>query len=207
MNDPRENEHVEAATEQAADDDAPVLDDTAAEAAAGEAADGDDAVAALEAQVEALKEEVLRARAEMDNVRKRAERDVEAAHKYGQERLVNELLPVKDSIDLGLQAAAGATDVEALREGMALTEKAFGDFLDKLAVLAVDPLGERFDPEQHQAMTMEESVEHAPGTVMRVMQKGYLLNERLLRPALVVVAKAAAAGSEAAGGDKADPGA
>lgn len=143
----------------------------------------------LEAQLETLKDELLRARAELDNTRKRAERDVEAAHKHGQERFVQELLPVKDSIDLGLDAAAHATDMDALREGMTLTAKMFTDFFDKLAIRAIDPHGERFDPEHHQAMTMEETAEHAPGTVIRVMQKGYLHNDRLVRPALVVVAK------------------
>lgn len=149
----------------------------------------------LTLEVKQMRDEALRARAEADNTRKRAERDVEAAHKYGQERLVNELLPVKDSLDLGLAAAATASDIESLREGMTLTAKMFGDFLDKMAVKAVDPQGERFDPELHQAMTMEESGEVAPGTVLRVMQKGYLLNDRLLRPALVVVAKAAEGGA------------
>ncbi|MEQ8231100.1 MAG: nucleotide exchange factor GrpE [Gammaproteobacteria bacterium] len=145
----------------------------------------------LTSEMAQYRDEALRARAEADNVRKRAERDVEAAHKYGQERLVNELLPVKDSLDLGLAAAATASDIESLREGMTLTAKMFGDFLDKLAVTAIDPAGERFDPELHQAMTMEASNEATPGTVLRVMQKGYLLNDRLLRPALVVVAKSA----------------
>ncbi|MGR8921165.1 MAG: nucleotide exchange factor GrpE [Gammaproteobacteria bacterium] len=143
---------------------------------------------ALKSEVAALKDEVLRSRAEADNVRKRAERDVQAAHKYGLERLAQELLPVKDSLDLGLDAAATATDVEALREGMALTAKMFGDFFTKLDITVVDPAGARFDPEFHQAMTTEQSVEAEPGTVLRVMQKGYLLNDRLLRPALVVVA-------------------
>jgi molecular chaperone GrpE len=146
-------------------------------------------IAALSAQIDGLKDEVLRARAEMENVRKRAERDVEAAHKYGQERFVHDLIPVKDSIDLGLDAAEHATDIASLRQGMELTAKAFADFFDKLAVSVIEPHGQPFDPEHHQAMTMEESAEHPPGTVIRVMQKGYKLNERLLRPALVVVAK------------------
>ena len=147
-------------------------------------------ILSLRTQVTEMKDEILRVRAEMDNARKRAERDVEAAHKYGQERLVNELLPVKDSIDFGLDAAHAATDLDAIRQGMALTAKMFGDFLDKLSIKVVDPTGERFDPDRHQAMTMEETADAAPGTVLRVMQRGYVLNERLLRPALVVVAKA-----------------
>lgn len=165
--------------------------DESAEATSPEQAE----IASLSAQLADMKNEVLRVRADMENARKRAERDVEAAHKYGQERLVSELLPVKDSIDLGLAAADAATDIDALRQGMELTAKMFGDFFDKLAISAVDPTGERFDPERHQAMTTEETADAAPGTVVRVMQKGYLLNDRLMRPALVVVAKAPAASS------------
>ncbi len=151
----------------------------------------DTSVEALLAQISELKEDVLRTQAAMENQRKRHERDLEGAHKYGTERLINELLPVKDSLDLGLMAAQTANDVTALREGLELTAKMFGDFLEKLALVPIDPLGERFDPERHQAMTMEASVEVEPGNVLRVMQRGYLLHDRLLRPALVVVAKAA----------------
>ncbi|MBX9606559.1 MAG: nucleotide exchange factor GrpE [Gammaproteobacteria bacterium] len=143
------------------------------------------------AQVASLKDELLRGRAELDNQRKRAERDLEAAHKYALERFIHELLPVKDSLDLGLKAAATATDVASLSEGMAMTIKMFDDFFEKLSIKQIHPEGERFDPEFHQAMTMEEAPHVAPGTVTRVMQSGYVLNQRLLRPALVVVAKAA----------------
>ncbi len=148
-------------------------------------------VVRLRAQVEELKNEVLRGRADMDNQRKRAERDLESAHKYGLERFIHELLPVKDSLDLGLKAALTATEVATLTEGMAMTIKMFDDFFEKLAIKQIHPEGERFDPEFHQAMTMEEASHVAPGTVTRVMQSGYVLNQRLLRPALVVVAKAA----------------
>ncbi len=160
--------------------------------AGDDAPDADAALLELQSQIEALKNDVLRERAETENVRKRARRDVEAAHKYGLERLVQELLPVKDSMDMGLQAALGATEIEALTEGMALTAKMFDDFFGKLNVVAVEPVGERFDPEFHQAMTTEESREVEPGTVLSVMQKGYLLNDRLVRPALVIVARAPA---------------
>ena len=98
---------------------------------------------------------------------------------------------VKDSLDLGLKAALTATEVATLTEGMAMTIKMFDDFFEKLAIKQIHPEGERFDPEFHQAMTMEEASHVAPGTVTRVMQSGYVLNQRLLRPALVVVAKAA----------------
>ncbi|MCZ6771282.1 MAG: nucleotide exchange factor GrpE [Proteobacteria bacterium] len=145
----------------------------------------------LTAEIADLKNEVLRARADAENVRKRAERDVEAAHKYGLERLVGELLPVKDSLDLGLSAAATASEVESLTEGMELTVKMFKDFFEKLCIEEIDPAGLPFNPDFHQAMTVEESTEAEPGTVVKVIQKGFLLNDRLVRPALVIVAKAA----------------
>ena len=148
-------------------------------------------VARLRAQVDELKDEVLRGRADLDNQRKRAERDRESAHKYGLERFIHELLPVKDSLDLGLKAALAATEVASLTEGMAMTIRMFDDFFEKLSIQQIHPEGERFDPEFHQAMTMEEASHVVPGTVTRVMQSGYLLNQRLLRPALVVVAKSA----------------
>ena len=160
-----------------------------------EQADGDPLQIELDralAAAEKHKDEALRALAELENVRKRAEKDVESAHKFGTEKFVNELLPVKDSMDLGFDAANSADDIEALKEGMALTLKMFESALEKRGVVALDPVGENFDPEFHQAMTMEESVEVEAGKILRVMQKGYLLNERLIRPAMVVVAKKAA---------------
>lgn len=144
---------------------------------------------ALSAAAEA-RDEVLRARAEVENIRKRAERDVSAAHKFGLERFVGDLLPIKDSMDLGYSALDTTTDIEAIREGMTLTAKMFDTALEKAGVVALDPVGEAFNPEFHQAMTMQPSSDVAPGTVLAVMQKGYLLNERLIRPAMVVVAKA-----------------
>jgi molecular chaperone GrpE len=136
------------------------------------------------------REEMLRARAEADNVRKRAERDVVAAHKFGLERFIGQLLPVKDSMDLGFDALDGTTDVDAIREGMELTRKMLEDALEKNGVVMMEPIGEAFDPEFHQAMTMQPSAETAPGTILGVMQKGYVLNERLIRPSMVIVSKA-----------------
>ena len=164
-------------------------DDGANEAAEAEESS---ALEVVQAEIDELKNELLRGRAEVDNIRKRAERDVEAAHKYGQERLAQDLLPVKDSIDMGLEAATNATDIEGLKEGMALTAMMFSDFFAKLQIRSIDPGGERFDPEFHQAMMTEEASDVEAGTVLRVMQQGYVLNDRLLRPALVVVAKAPA---------------
>jgi molecular chaperone GrpE len=149
-----------------------------------------EALEAMRQEIERNRDEALRARAEMDNARKRAQRDVEAAHKFGIERLVEALVPVKDSLDLGLEAAQSASDIKTLQEGMALTQQMFQNALDKLGVTAVNPAGARFDPAQHQAMMMEVSTTVEPGTVLRVLQQGYSLHERLIRPAMVIVAKA-----------------
>ena len=143
----------------------------------------------LNLEVKALKEELLRSRAEIDNTRKRAEKDIAAAHKYGVERLVQDILPVKDSMDMGLEIPVGSDVSDPFREGMELTSKMFGDFFEKLNVKAINPVGEMFDPEFHQAMMTEPSSEVEKGTVTKVMQRGYLLNDRLVRPALVVVAE------------------
>ena len=132
----------------------------------------------------------LRAHAELDNVRKRLERDLQNAHKFALERFVSELLPVKDSLELGLAASSekGAS-AAGIVEGVELTLRMLDQAMEKFGVRVVDPSGEPFDPEFHQAMTMQESDTAASGTVLTVVQKGYLLNERLVRPAMVIVAK------------------
>jgi len=136
----------------------------------------------------------LRTQAEMDNLRKRAERDVQNAHKFGVEKLVGELLPVMDSMEMGMAAADSDDEATAkLVEGMQMTIKMFTDALQKVGITQVDPMGEAFNPDFHQAMSMVESADAEPNTVITVMQKGYVLNERLVRPAMVVVAKAPAA--------------
>lgn len=132
---------------------------------------------------------VLRAQAEMENLRKRTARDVESAHKYALEKFVHELLPILDSLSLGMNAAESAENVDELREGMDLTLKMFNDVLDKFGVKEIDPQGEKFTPEQHEAISMQEIEGNESGTVVSVMQKGYELNGRLVRPAMVVVAK------------------
>ena len=134
-------------------------------------------------------EMALRARAELENVRKRAERDVASAHRYGLERFVNEFLPVRDSLELGVSAAGDDAVVAQVREGMELTLKLMTAAFDKLGIEVIDPSGESFDPELHQAMSMQEGEDGQSGSVLSVVQKGYRLNERLVRPALVVVAK------------------
>ncbi len=135
----------------------------------------------------------LRLHADMENLRKRSARDVDSARKFALEKFANELLPVRDSLEMGLDAASKEdANLDSIREGTDLTLKMLTGAMDKFHLVAVDPVGESFDPERHQAMTMQESAEHAPNTVIAVMQKGYTLNDRLLRPALVMVSKAAA---------------
>jgi molecular chaperone GrpE len=136
----------------------------------------------------------LRTQADLENLRRRAERDVQNAHKFGLEKFINELLPVIDSMEMGM-AAANADDeaVKPLLEGMDLTLKMFQSVLEKMGVTAVNPENEAFNPEFHQAMSMQETADVEPNTVLAVMQKGYVLNERLVRPAMVVVSKAPAA--------------
>jgi molecular chaperone GrpE len=135
-------------------------------------------------------DDFLRARAELDNLRKRSARDIEHAHKYGLERFMTELLPVKDSVELGLSAADGAeAAADKLREGLELTSKLFNAASEKFGLQEVNPEGQSFDPEYHQAMSMQEVAGVEPGTVVTVVQKGYLLHDRLLRPAMVIVAK------------------
>lgn len=145
-------------------------------------------LAEAEAEIARLREDALRARAELDNVRKRTEREVENAYRYGAEKLALEFLPVKDSMELGLASAATAEDVASVREGIELTLKALATALERLGISEVDPQGARFDPQYHQAIATEERADTEPGTVIDVVQKGYLLHDRLLRPALVRVA-------------------
>ncbi len=158
----------------------------------------DDTIAALEQKLSAAEakaeenwDKAVRATAELENVRRRAARDLENAHKYALEKFLNDLLPIKDSLEMGLQAAqADDADVTKLREGSELILKMLADTLEKFGVEVLDPVGHDFDPEHHQAMTMLESPDHEPNTVVAVMQKGYKLNDRLVRPAMVAVAKA-----------------
>ena len=144
-------------------------------------------LASAEKKAEENWELLLRTRAEMENLRKRTEKDLENAHKYGMEKFVTELLPVKDSMEMGIAATDATT--ESLQEGMKLTMNMFVAAFEKLGVVEIDPQNEPFDPELHQAMTMQESDEVEPNTVIAVMQKGYSLNGRLVRPAMVMVSK------------------
>lgn len=137
-------------------------------------------------------DQVVRLQAELENVRRRAAKDVESAHKFGLEKFVKELLPVIDSLQMGLEASQNS-DGEALhklQEGTEMTINMFVSGMAKFNVQTVGQIGDKFNPEFHQAMTMQESDEHDPDTVMMVMQKGYVMNERLIRPAMVMVSKA-----------------
>ncbi|PVV07645.1 MAG: nucleotide exchange factor GrpE [gamma proteobacterium symbiont of Ctena orbiculata] len=136
-------------------------------------------------------DQLMRTRAELENLRKRNQRDLENAHKFALEKFSMDLLQVWDSLELGHQAALDEqVDVDRLREGTELTLKLLIDVMHKHGVDQVDPDGEPFNPEFHQAMSMQERDDVAPNTVVAVMQKGYLLNSRLLRPAMVMVSKA-----------------
>lgn len=158
-----------------------------------------DPAAALEAaQAKAAEnwDRYLRAAAEIENVRKRAGRDVENARKFALESFSRDLLAVKDSLEMGIQAADNA-DVESLLAGKEATLKLLATTLERFGVEELDPEGEPFDPERHEAMTMQPSADTEPGSVLTVVQKGYMLNGRLLRPAMVIVA-AEPAGDESA---------
>ncbi len=139
-------------------------------------------------------EQIMRLNAEMENNRKRAQRDIENAHKFAVKNFSEALLPVADSMEMGLSAVATADNatMESIQEGISMTLELFIKTLQKNGITSVNPQGEKFDPELHQAMSIMESDEVEPNTVMTVMQKGYLLNERLIRPAMVVVSKAKA---------------
>lgn len=148
-------------------------------------------LAAAQDEIAQLKDQMLRVQADAQNVRRRAEQDVEKAHKFGQEKFSRELLSVLDNLERALAATPESEETVALREGVDMTLQAFLSTLTKFNVEAIDPQGEAFNPEFHQAMAMQENEEFAPNTVMAVMQKGYSLHGRLLRPAMVMVSKGA----------------
>jgi molecular chaperone GrpE len=141
-----------------------------------------------EARAEENRDQYLRIAAELDNLRKRSAREVERARLYGLEAFAKELLAVVDSVELGLVAAEQA-GVESLTEGSRATLKLALDMLQKFNISVVDPLGEPFDPQVHEAMAVVPDANAAPDSVVQVVQKGYLLHDRLLRPARVMVAK------------------
>ncbi len=156
------------------------------------APDPDDVVAKLEEELTAARDAVLRAQADAQNVVRRAEQDVEKARKFALERFCAELLPVVDNLERALGTTTGDHEiVKPIAEGVQLTLKSFQDALKKFHIEAVDPAGEPFDPQLHQAMSLVENNDVEPNTVIAVMQKGYTLNGRLVRPAMVMVSKSA----------------
>ena len=145
-----------------------------------------------QAKAEEHYEQMMRAHAELENLKRRHERDLENAHKYALDRFVAELLGVWDSLELGHNAAQDeAADVQKLREGTELTLKMLGDAMGKFGVEQIDPLNQPFNPELHQAMSTQPRADVPPNTVVTVVQKGYTLNGRLVRPAMVMVSQAA----------------
>ncbi|EAR07501.1 nucleotide exchange factor GrpE [Reinekea blandensis] len=140
-----------------------------------------------------MKDQYVRAEAEMANLRRRVEKDVENAHKFGQEKLTKELLAVADNLERAIVSTEGENvDVNAIKEGVEMTLKGLQDVFSKFSIEAIDPQGEPFDPQLHQAMSMVENPEVEPNTVIAVMQKGYQLHGRLVRPAMVMVSKGGA---------------
>ncbi|SNC64528.1 molecular chaperone GrpE [Marinobacter sp. es.048] len=176
------NEALEAAKEEA----------QSAEGEAGESETSE--VEALQAQVQEFQEQMLRSQAEMQNVRRRAEIDVEKAHKFALEKFVKELLPVADSLEKAVESTEGHDEsgelVASIREGVEMTLSLFMSSLKKFNVEQINPVGEPFDPQHHEAMSMVPAPDAEPNSVVAVVQKGYLLNGRVVRPAMVVVAKA-----------------
>ncbi|KAA1175784.1 nucleotide exchange factor GrpE [Marinobacter salinexigens] len=174
----------------------------AVEAAAEEAQSEEGATAqgtgseleAMQAQVKEAQDQVLRSQAEMQNVRRRAEMDVEKAHKFALEKFVKELLPVADSLEKAVESTEASEEtgelVASIREGVEMTLNLFTASLKKFNVEQLNPVGEPFDPQHHEAMSMVPAPGAEPNSVVAVVQKGYLLNGRVVRPAMVVVAKA-----------------
>ena len=184
--------HAEAAdSAQVVEGDDEGLEDTEADVAGP--TEEDAGVAELAAELEAAKDAALRAQADAMNVQRRAEQEIEKARKFALERFCGDLLSVVDNLERALESSGDEQGSAALAEGVELTRKGFMDVLAKYGVEAVDPTGEPFDPETAQAMSMVEQPDAEPNSVVAVMQKGYLLNGRLLRPAMVMVAKAPSA--------------
>lgn len=181
---------------ESAHKDDPVESETAPEAADGQDDQGDAQQRMIQEAVEAAlaeqKDTVLRAQAEVQNMRRRCEQDVERAHKFALEKFAGELLPVVDNLERALQAVSEADQdsVHALKEGVELTLKGFLETLEKFNIEQIDPESEPFDPQLHEAITMQPSDDLEPNTVMAVIQKGYTLNSRVIRPARVMVSKA-----------------
>lgn len=168
---------------------APDTEDSAAEVGS-ELEQLEQALGNTEQELAETKESMLRMHAEMENLRKRLIKDLERSRRRALEDIMLDLLPVKDSLERGMESDEATTSVESMKEGKALIIKMLGKVMADHGLEEIDPAGEAFNPELHQAMAMRESDDHEAGTVMDVMQKGFRLHDRLIRPAMVVVAKA-----------------
>ncbi len=194
MSDSKPDDVVEKVAEAAASAEAEQARPEAAQAAPVDEASP---LAELQAQLEAAQAKAdanwdvaLRTKAEMENLKRRTDKEISNARKFALEKLANELLAVRDSMEMGLHAARDeGADIARILEGSELTLKMLADVMAKFNIEQLDPLGEAFNPEHHQAVAMQPAEGQQDNTVMEVMQKGYLLNERLLRPAMVVVVK------------------
>jgi len=190
-----EQDNKQPETEQANDQLEPQLEAAEAEAGSADAEAEqelslEDLVTQLQEEVVAAKDAALRAQADAQNVKRRAEQDVEKARKFALEQFTKELLPVADNLERALESAAGDEEIiQPIAEGVRLTLKSLQDALKKSNIEVVDPQGEPFDPNLHQAMSMVENGEVEPNSVIAVMQKGYTLHGRLVRPAMVMVSK------------------
>ena len=186
------------------DDEADVAPETGAEDEAA-SADPESALEVAREEAERYRDAALRAQAEVDNVRRRTAREVENAHKFALEKFAGQLLPVVDSLEKSVDEVerhAGSGEAfDAIREGIELSQRMFRDTLERFGIEQVNPEGEPFDPDLHEAMSMIESPAAEPNSVVDVLQKGYTLNGRLLRAAMVIVAKAPADGGNGNGTD------
>jgi molecular chaperone GrpE len=153
------------------------------------AASSDAELAAAQAQLQEAREAQLRALAEMENVRKRAQRDVESAHRFAVERFAADMIEVRDTLELGLAAAGAAPEAAKFVEGSQATLRMVDKAFERAGIAVVDPLGQSFNPDLHEAIMAQPTADHPVGSVLTVVQKGFTLNGRLLRPARVVIAR------------------
>jgi molecular chaperone GrpE len=180
----QENEELEVAEQET------IINAESAESEVTETASVEEQLEHALADVAQMKDQMIREQAETQNIRKRLQGDVEKARKFALERFINELLPVADNLDRAIDAVGDDEATKPFLEGVELTRKNFLDILQKFNVEQVNPVGEPFDPQFHEAVTMVPNPNMEPNSVMDVMQKGYTLNGRLLRAAMVVVSKA-----------------
>jgi molecular chaperone GrpE len=188
---PQSGETQESAPQEPGSTEQQAEQEQAADEAAGDDVEAEVTAEQLREELEAALDASLRAQADAQNARRRAEQDVEKARKYALERFTGELLPVVDNLERALESTAeGGEEVKAIADGVDLTLKSFLDALRKFNIEQIDPAGEPFDPQLHQAMSMVENADVEPNSVLHVVQKGYSLNGRLIRPAMVMVSKA-----------------